>query len=54
MGRNSREKNGLEPLIATAVRVEKSVKEKCKELHGSLAKALRFAANNPPKQKEND
>lgn len=43
-GRKSRKELGLEAVVNTTVQVEKSVIEKCKVRHGSLANALRFAA----------
>ena len=47
MGRKSREAKGLEPVVSTGIKAEKSVIDKCKELHGSLRNALKYAAENP-------
>lgn len=44
-GRKSREELGLEEVKNTTVQVEPSVIEACKQKHGSLANALRFAAS---------
>lgn len=50
-GRKSREELGKEPTINTTVRIEPSVVEACKEKHGSIANALRFAAKQTNKPK---
>jgi hypothetical protein len=44
-GRKSRVELGLEQSVITSVRVEPSVIEKCKLKYGSVANALRHAAN---------
>jgi hypothetical protein len=49
MGRNSRQKNGLEPTVSTGIRVEKSVIDQAKANHGSIVNALRFAAKTKTK-----
>lgn len=43
-GRKKRETLGLPAIIHTSVDVEREVVDKCRELHGSLANALRFAS----------
>lgn len=45
-GRKTREQMGLEPVKIVTTRVEESVIKICKEKHGSLAAALRFAAKS--------
>ncbi len=47
-GRKSNLAKGIEPTITSSVRLPKSVLEKAKELHGSLANALIFASKNKP------
>lgn len=49
-GRKSREALGLEEVIKTSVAVEASVIDTCKKKYGSLAGALRFAAEQAAKQ----
>lgn len=51
-GRKSREELGLPPVINTTVQVEKDVIDKCREKHGSLANALRYAAKKKPNQQK--
>lgn len=43
-GRKSRQSMGLPPVKNTTVQVEQTVIDNCRELHGSLAEALRYAA----------
>lgn len=49
-GRKSRKELGLENFVKTSVAVEASVLETCKKEYGSLAGALRFAAEQADKQ----
>lgn len=48
-GRKSRKELGLEPVKITTIEVEPSIIKLCREKHGSLANALRFAARHDPK-----
>lgn len=45
-GRKSRQELGMEAVVNTTVQVEKSIIDECREKHGSLANALRFAAKH--------
>lgn len=45
-GRKTKKEKGLEPTKPVNFRVEVSVIEACKEKHGSLSNALRFAAKS--------
>ena len=45
-GRKSRKEKGLEPTVTVTTSVEQSVIDRCKEKHGSLPNALRWAADN--------
>lgn len=44
-GRKSRKELGLKPLAFTSVNVEREVIDECRRRYGSLAEALRYAAN---------
>lgn len=44
-GRKSRKEKGLPPVKVTTVEVEETVIKLCREKYGSLANALRWAAN---------
>lgn len=43
-GRKSRKEKGLLPVVNTTIQVESEVIVKCRTKHGSLANALRYAA----------
>lgn len=48
-GRKSRKELGLEEVTTTTVEVERSIIDKCRAIHGSLANALRYAAKSKKK-----